>query len=171
MKRYLFIAILIFLLGGEVMALELKSQAFSEGDFLPNRYTCKGEDVSPQLEWNGVSSQTKSLALICDDPDAPAGVWVHWVIYNIPVGKDGLSENIAKESLLPDGARQGVNDSGDIGYGGPCPPPGKAHRYVFKLYCLDSILDLKSGATKQELIEAMAGHIVGEAQLTGLFKR
>jgi Raf kinase inhibitor-like YbhB/YbcL family protein len=167
----LFIFTLISLAGGEVMALQLESQNFNDGDYIPNKYTCKGENISPQLQWLDVPAQTKSFALICDDPDAPAGVWVHWVIYNIPAEKNNLAENMTKEELLSDGAKQGINDSGGIGYDGPCPPPGKVHHYVFKLYCLDSVLSLRSGLTKQELLKEMEGHIIEEARLVGLFKR
>ncbi|MDD5291900.1 MAG: YbhB/YbcL family Raf kinase inhibitor-like protein [Candidatus Omnitrophica bacterium] len=153
------------------MALELKSPAFHDGESFPKKYTCQGEDASPPLIWLNVSQQAKSFALICDDPDAPAGVWVHWVIYDIPVESSDLPEGIKNVKILPDNLKQGINDSGDIGYGGPCPPPGKVHRYVFKLYCLDEMLNLSPGLTKQELLSKISGHIIEEAKLTGLYER
>jgi Raf kinase inhibitor-like YbhB/YbcL family protein len=163
--------LIAFLIGGESMALELNSSAFKDSEFIPKKYTCQGEDVSVPLEWRDVPAHTESFALICDDPDAPAKTWVHWVVYDIPPEKTSLEEGIAKEEILTDGSKQGLTDFGDIGYGGPCPPPGKAHRYVFKLYCLDSMLNLKPGLTKQELLEAISGHIIQQAQLTGLYRR
>jgi len=172
--RVLLIGIIIFigvLKGGEAMAIELKSPAFQDGETIPRKYTCQGEDISPQLIWLNVPPQTESFALICDDPDAPAGVWVHWVIYDIPAESRGFPEGVKNIEILPDGAKQGINDSGDIGYGGPCPPPGKVHRYIFKLYCLDEMLNLNPGLTKQELLNKISGHIIEEAELTGLYKR
>lgn len=153
------------------MALEIKSSAFEEGSSIPAKYTCKGEDVSPPLSFSGVPKEAKSLALICDDPDAPFMTWVHWVMYNIPAGESGLKEDVPEEETLPNGAIQGKNDFRKIGYGGPCPPPGGPHRYYFKLYALDRRLDLSPGATKSALLKAMEGHILEEAQLMGKFKR
>ncbi len=153
------------------MALEIKSLVFEEGGNIPPKYTCKGADVSPPLSWNGAPEGTKSFALISDDPDAPFMTWVHWVIYNIPAEATGLGEDVPKEKTLPNGTTQGITDFRKIGYGGPCPPPGGPHRYYFKLYALDTKLDLKPGATKNALLEAMKGHILKEAQLMGKFKR
>jgi Raf kinase inhibitor-like YbhB/YbcL family protein len=157
--------------GGAAMALEIKSPAFEDGGSIPEDYTCKGRDVSPPLTISGVPKGAASLALICDDPDAPMGAWVHWVIYNMPAGTEGLEEDVPKVDKLPNGALQGMTDFRRVGYGGPCPPPGGPHRYYFKLYALDSMLGLKSGATKKALLEAMKGHIIAEAQLMGKFKR
>ena len=152
------------------MALEINSPAFSEGEMIPTRYTCDGPDVSPELSWSGVPEAAKSLALICDDPDAPMGTWVHWVLFNIPPSENGLTAEIPADSSLENGARHGTNDFRRLGYGGPC-PPGGTHRYYFKLYALDAELDLESGITKAELLEAMQGHILAEGQLMGTYKR
>jgi hypothetical protein len=137
---------------------------------MPTRYTCDGPDVSPDLAWSGVPESAQSLALICDDPDAPMGTWVHWVLFNIPAGASGLPGEISPDATLENGARHGINDFGRLGYGGPC-PPGGTHRYFFKLYALDTQLDLDSGTTKAQLLEAMDGHILAEAQLMGKYSR
>ena len=152
------------------MALEITSSAFSEDTMIPTRYTCDGPDVSPDLAWSGVPDTAQSLALICDDPDAPMGTWVHWVLFNIPAGTSGLPAEIPPDAVLENGGRHGTNDFGRLGYGGPC-PPGGTHRYFFKLYALDTELDLASGITKAQLLEAMEGHILAEAQLMGKYKR
>jgi len=152
------------------MEIKVKSEAFEEGGMIPKKYTCDGEDASPPISWTGVPEGTEALALICDDPDAPVGTWVHWVIFNIPPDTTGLSENIPPERVLESGARQGRNDFGNIGYGGPCPPRG-THRYYFKLYALDKKVDLEPGATKDELLKAMEGHILAEGRLMGRYKR
>lgn len=152
------------------MEIKINSTAFKEGGMIPKRYTCDGEDISPPLSWDSVPEGTKSLALICEDPDAPRGTWVHWVIFNIPADTRGLNENIPPQKTLPSGARQGRNGFGRIGYGGPCPPSG-THRYYFKLYALDTVIDLKPGATKAELLKVMDGHIIAEGQLMGRYKR
>lgn len=157
--------------GGEVMALELKSPAFKSGEFIPAKYTCKGEDVSPALEWTDVPEGTKAFALISDDPDAPMGTWVHWVLYEIPAGEKSLPEGVKNDKVLSDGSKQGMTDFGRVGYGGPCPPPGKPHRYFFKLYALDAKLDLKPGLTKKALLDAVKGHVIEEAELMGKFQR
>lgn len=157
--------------GGDVMALNIQSQSFQDSEFMSPKYTCKGEDISPPLSWMAVPKGTKSFALICDDPDAPLMTWVHWVIYDIPADVTGLYEGIPKEDMLPDGTKQGRNDFKKIGYGGPCPPPGGPHRYYFKLYALDTMLNLEAGITKKELLRAMEGHILEEAHLIGKFKR
>lgn len=167
----LFLLSSVLITGGEVMALELKSSSFKEGGSIPPKYTCKGEDVSPPLSWDRVPDGTKSLALICDDPDAPFMTWVHWVVYNIPAGATRLGEAVPKEETLSDGTMQGLSDFRRIGYGGPCPPAGGPHRYYFKLYALGAKLDLKPGATKKELLKAMEGHVLQEAELMGKFKR
>lgn len=146
------------------------SSAFENGDMIPSKFTCDDADVSPQLGWSNVPEGTQSFALICDDPDAPVGTWVHWVLYNIPADVQALSEKQPKSKTLPNGAVQGKNDWGKLGYGGPCPPSGK-HRYFFKIYALSGMLDLEVGATKAELLNAMEGHILAEGQLKGKYKR
>ncbi len=155
----------------EANCLELKSPAFKDGETIPEKYTCKGDNISPSLEWTGVPAGTKSFALIMDDPDAPMGIWVHWVIYNIPGDVSMLKEDIPRDTSLTDGTKQGTNSFNWIGYGGPCPPKGPAHRYMFKLYALDEELDLPAGATKGVLLMRMDGHILDETRLTGLFQR
>lgn len=153
------------------MAFTLKSAAFQEGGTIPSRYTCDGKNVSPDLAWSGAPKGTESFVLICDDPDAPVGTWVHWVIFNIPAGTNGLPLGVPTTRELADGSRQGINDFHRIGYGGPCPPKGPAHRYFFKIYALDTKLDLAPGATKQQLLNAMKGHVLGETKLTGMYRR
>ncbi len=152
------------------MELKVKSTAFEEGGMIPKKYTCDGDDVSPPLTWNSVPGGTKSLALISDDPDAPMGTWVHWVLFNIPPNMKELHENIPPKKVLDNGARQGITDFRRIGYGGPC-PPGGTHRYYFKLYALDTEIDLDAGITKEQLLDAMEGHILAEGQLMGKYKR
>lgn len=156
--------------GGTKMEIKITSTAFSEGSIIPKRYTCDGEDVSPPLEWSGVPEGTKSLALICDDPDAPMGIWVHWVLFNIPASVKDLPTSVPPAEALENGAKHGKNDFGKLGYGGPCPPSG-THRYYFKLYALDMQITIKSGITKAQLQKAMEGHILAEGQLMGKYKR
>lgn len=153
------------------MAMTLTSPAFQEGGEIPRKYTCDGADVSVPLRWKDPPSATKSFALISDDPDAPVGTWVHWVLYNLPPETRELDEGIPASETLGNGARQGRNDFRNVGYGGPCPPRGPAHRYFFKLYALDDQINLKPGAAKQQLLNAMKGHILAEAQLMGRYKR
>ena len=153
------------------MTLKVTSSAFEFGQAIPARYTCEGGDSSPPLQWNGVPTDAKSLALICDDPDAPAGTWVHWVLFDLPGTTAELNEKVPTSETLPNGAKQGVNDFKRIGYGGPCPPPGKLHRYYFKLYALDTKLALKPHATKAELLRAMEGHLLAESELMGTYRR
>ena len=153
------------------LEFEMWSPAFAEGDTIPVKYTCTGEDVSPELHWKGAPKWTKSFALICDDPDAPGKTWVHWVAWGIPGEATSLSEAIPPEPVLDGGMRQGTNDFKRIGYGGPCPPPGKPHRYFFKLYALDTLPDLEPGATKDALLKAINGHILAYAQTIGIYGR
>jgi len=150
--------------------MEIKSSVFKEGMVIPTKYTCDNIDVSPPLEWSMVPSGTKTFALICDDPDAPGKTWVHWVVFNIPGNLRELPENVPKTETLNNGALQGKNDFGTIGYGGPC-PPGGTHRYYFKIYALDKEIDSKPAITKKELLIAMEGHILEEGQLMGRYKR
>ena len=151
--------------------LSLTSGAFINEGVIPTRHTCDGADVSPALSWTKPPEGTRSLALICDDPDAPSGVWVHWVLFNMPPETTSLGEGPLKERELKNGAIQGRNDFGRIGYGGPCPPRGPAHRYYFKLYALEVTLPPGAGASKKELETAMAGHIVAQGQLMGRYGR
>jgi len=153
------------------MAFQLKTTAFKEGGTIPKTYTCSGQDMSPALQWDDPPAKTQTFALIADDPDAPNGTWVHWVIYNMPASQRRLGEGIKPEETLPGGASQGVNDFKKVGYGGPCPPPGKPHRYYFKLYALDAPLKLKPRATKEQVMEALKPHLLGESQLMGTFGR
>ena len=137
---------------------------------IPTRFTCYRPDDSPDLARIGVHETAQRLAVICDEPDAPMGTWVHWVLFNIPLGTSGLPSEIPPDATLENGARHGTNDFGRLGYGGPC-PPGGTHRYFFKLYALDTELDLEGGITKAQLLEAMEGHILAEAQLMGTYSR
>jgi hypothetical protein len=150
--------------------MKLSSPAFADGAVIPMRYTCTGDDVSPPLAWSDTPAGAKSVALIVDDPDAPAGTWVHWVAFNLPVTAGGLPEGIKDAKQLPSGGTQGTNSWRRIGYGGPCPPSG-THRYFFKLYALDTTLSLGNNATAKDLQAAMKGHILAESQLMGRFKR
>lgn len=153
-----------------MVAFMIMSSAFASGEAIPELYTCDGSDISPPLEWNFQPSGTMSYAIICDDPDAPVGNWVHWVIYNIPADSLKLEENLPADSRLSDGTLQGKNSWGKIGYGGPC-PPGGTHRYFFRIYALDTKLDLEPEATKEELLDAMDGHIIEKAELMGTYTR
>jgi Raf kinase inhibitor-like YbhB/YbcL family protein len=157
--------------GGSTMAMEIKSSAFQNGGDIPRKYTCDATDVSPPLRWENAPSGAKAFALISDDPDAPVGTWVHWVIYDLPADTKELAEGMKTSETLPNGAKQGINDFRKVGYGGPCPPPGPAHRYFFKLYALDALTNLKPRATKQQLLDVMKGHILAEVQLVGRYKR
>ncbi len=158
------------LIGAGGASMELKSQAFQPGELIPAKYTCDGQDISPPLNWSDPPTGTKSFALIADDPDAPAGTWVHWVIWNIPASTRSLAENVPKTESLPSGARQGTTDFRRVGYGGPCPPSG-THRYFFKLYALDTTLTLPASTTKRDLEKAMQGHILAQAELMGKYRR
>ena len=156
---------------GAKMSFNLTSSSFSPGGDIPAKFTCKGEDLSPQLSWTNPPSGTQGFALVVDDPDAPAGTWTHWVLYNLPASATSLAEGTSKVEQLPDGTLQGQNDFHKVGYGGPCPPPGKPHRYFFKLYALDRKLNLNPGASKRDLEQAMHGRVLGQAELMGKFKR
>lgn len=177
--RVLFVAALLALAplpsGGEeaAMSLSLSSSAFAPNAAIPARHTCDGNEASPPLQWSGVPSTAKSLALIVDDPDAPdpaapRTTWVHWVLYDLPVSASGLAEGIHAPQL-PAGTREGTNDFGRTGYGGPCPPVGR-HRYFFKLYALDSVLPDLGQPTKARLLAAMKGHVVAQAELVGTYQ-
>jgi len=154
--------------GGKTM--EIKSSSFNHEDMIPAKYTCDGANISPPLSWSGAPEKTKSFTLICDDPDAPVGLWVHWVIFDIPATVNSLPEKVSRQEEIPGLGKNGKNTSGHLGYDGPC-PPGGTHRYYFKLYALDTMLNLKAGLTKDELLKAMKGHVLEEAQLMGRYKR
>jgi Raf kinase inhibitor-like YbhB/YbcL family protein len=161
-----------FALGAENPAkMEIKTPSFQTGAEIPRKFTCDGEDVSPAIAWEGAPAGAKAFALIVDDPDAPSGTWVHWVIYDLPGETRALAEAEPAMESLPGGAMQGLNDFRKVGYGGPCPPRGPAHRYFFKLYALDAPTNLKPRATKQQLLDAIKGHIVGAAELMGRYQR
>lgn len=155
----------------ELMEIVVKSPAFEESKPIPARYTGDGNDVSPPLSWSGVPHETKSLVLLCEDPDAPRGTWTHWVLYNLPPQERQLAEKISHEPTLPGGALQGTNDFGKIGYGGPAPPPGPPHRYYFKLTALNTVLNLPPGAKRADILAAMEGHVLAEGWLMGLYGR
>ena len=152
-------------------SFKLQATAFKPGSDLPRKFTCEGADASPALDWSGPPASTQSFALIVDDPDAPGGAWVHWVVYDLPANARQLPEGVPQADDLPGGGRQGVNDFEKSGYGGPCPPPGKPHRYFFKLYALDKRLDLGAAATKKAVEQAMKGHILARAKLVGRYGR
>jgi Raf kinase inhibitor-like YbhB/YbcL family protein len=152
------------------MEIKITSAAFNEGQLIPRQYTCDGMNLSPPLEWIGVPKNAMTLAIICDDPDAPSGTWVHWMLYNLPAERIGLIENVPPTEKVPGGGVQGTNDFRKIGYGGPCPPRG-THRYFFKIYALDGELSLKAGVTKAELLKAMEGHTLAQGQLMGTYSR
>jgi Raf kinase inhibitor-like YbhB/YbcL family protein len=160
--------------GGPTMGLSLTSTAFTHEGAIPARYTCEGDDLSPPLSWSGLPAGTRSLALIVDDPDAPDPaapkmIWVHWVLYNLPTSVTGLPEGIDTPDL-PAGTLEGLNDWKRTGYGGPCPPIGR-HRYFHKLYALDTVLPDLKDPTKAKLEQAMRGHVLGEAQLVGTYRK
>jgi hypothetical protein len=157
--------------GGVPMSIEISSPAFQNAAPIPRQYTGDGADQSPPLRWSAPPAGTRSFALICDDPDAPGGIWVHWVLFNLPVQTRELPPGVPTTQTLDNGARQGTSDFGDIGYGGPAPPKGKPHRYFFKLYALDSTLDLPPGASKAQLVEAIKGHVLAEGQCMGTYQR
>lgn len=152
------------------MNINLTSPAFDDGDFLPVKYTCDGANISPPLKWDSLPPKTESIAIICEDPDAPSGNWTHWIIFNIPPQTTSLPENIPDDETLTDGTRQGINDFGATGYGGPCPPWG-THRYFFKIYALDIIIDIVSFVDKDTFLNAITGHILATGRLMGKYKR
>ena len=157
--------------GAPAMSFALRSPDFADGANIPRPFTCDGEDRSPALEWSSAPPGTKTFALIADDPDAPAGTWVHWVIYNIPGATHALKGGMEKKEQLADGSRQGRNDFHKTGYNGPCPPPGKAHRYFFKLYALSAELTLAPGATKSDVERAIEGHMLARTEWMGRYRR
>ena len=154
------------------MSLQLASDAFANGQSIPVKYSCKGKDISPSLAWDEPPAGTQSFALIVDDPDAPMGTWVHWVLFNIPGNKRGLQEDLPTtgKNVDPNAIYVGKNSSGNIGYNGPCPPSG-THRYYFKLYALDRTISLLPGATKEQVLKEMQGHILAQGELMGTFSK
>jgi Raf kinase inhibitor-like YbhB/YbcL family protein len=156
-------------------AMQLSSAAFDPGERIPDRHTCDGQDLSPPLAWSEAPEGTRSLTLIMDDPDAPPGTWVHWVLYNLPADGGGLEEGVPKNASLDSGASHGVcwgvDSYSRVGYHGPCPPPGTPHRYSFRLFALDSRLDLPAKATKEQVERAMEGHILARTELVGIYGR
>lgn len=153
------------------MSLVLETKAFPKGGEIPSKFTCSGENISPALSWSGAPGGTKAFALIVEDPDAPSGIFTHWVVYDLPAEAHQLPENVSQADELSGGGRQGRNDFRRTGYGGPCPPPGKPHRYFFRLYALNSALNLPAGASKREVESAMRGHVLAQAELMGKFAR
>ena len=156
--------------GEKKMDIKITSSAFKDGDMIPSKYTCDGKNISPPLQWDNVPVETKSIALICDDPDAPMGTWVHWVLFDLSPQTKQLPEAVPTDETLADGTRQGVTDFGTTGYGGPC-PPGGTHRYFFKIYALDKAIDSVSVIDKKELLKKMERHILAQGQLMGKYKR
>ncbi len=153
------------------MGFTITTSAFASGAAIPDRYTCKGEDLSPALEWKDAPAKTASFAIIMDDPDAPAGVWVHWVLWNVPRSATSLPEGVPKNGRLDDGSQEGRNSFGKTGYNGPCPPPGQTHRYFFRLYALDGQLNLPADADRSQLDGAMKGHVLAQTEYMGTFHR
>jgi len=157
--------------GAQTVPFAISSANFENGGQIPRQFTCDGADVSPQLSWTDAPAGTKSFALIADDPDAPVGTWTHWVIFDLPARLTSLPQGVPKADDVPGGGHQGRNDFRKVGYGGPCPPPGKPHRYFFKLYAMDRMLGLKPGCSKQDLEQALQGHVLGNAELIGRYQR
>ena len=168
MKRVLpliLILSLLFIGCFEKSGMKVTSEAFKDGEFIPEKYTCDGENINPPLNFSNVPEKAKSLVIIMEDPDAPGGTFTHWIVWNIPASVEGIREG--ENISYP----QGRNDFGKIGYGGPCPPEGSVHRYYFKVYALDTFLDLQEGSTKDDLINAMSGHVLDKAMLMGKYER
>ena len=153
------------------MVFALSANDIAAGAAIPPRFTCQGEDISPSLAWSGVPDQTKSFVLIVEDPDAPSGLFTHWVIFNIPPGLRSLREGASPHGQLPSGSSEGKNDMGKLGYSGPCPPSGKPHHYHFKLYALCDNLSLKSGANRAQVLAAIKGLTLGETELVAIYQR
>lgn len=151
--------------------MQVTSAAFKNNESIPEQYTCEGKNISPPLAWTGAPAGTRSFVLIVDDPDAPHGVWTHWVVFDLPADTTALAEDTPKSQSITGDAKQGTNDFKQVGYGGPCPPPGKPHRYFFKLYALDTTLDLKPGSSKNQVEAALAQHVLAQGQLIGIYQR
>jgi Raf kinase inhibitor-like YbhB/YbcL family protein len=151
--------------------IELKTTSFTPGGFIPKRFTCEAADVSPALAWTDPPLGTQSFAIIEDDPDAPSGTFVHWVVYDLPAAYRKLPEALSGNDQMSGGGRQGTNGFSRTGYSGPCPPPGRPHRYFIRLYAVDAILNLRPAASRKELDAAMQGHILAQAELMGRYQR
>ncbi|MBD3427300.1 MAG: YbhB/YbcL family Raf kinase inhibitor-like protein [Candidatus Omnitrophica bacterium] len=164
------LSVVLLFASSEASGLEIASDVFKDGETIPIEFTGKGENSSPPLRWSDVPDGTKSFALVMDDPDAPMGTWVHWVIYNIPEESRSLPEGVPRDFTLENGTLQGINSFRWAGYGGPSPPPGSTHRYFFKLYALDRELELAPGANKGQLMRAIQGNILDRAELVGVFE-
>ncbi|MCX7882996.1 MAG: YbhB/YbcL family Raf kinase inhibitor-like protein [Brevinematales bacterium] len=150
--------------------MKIESPAFPHGGMIPSLYSCDGENISPELVWKDVPPQTKSLVLLCEDPDAPMGLFVHWIVFNIPASLSGFPAGVSTKELLRLSIKQGRTDFGSIGYGGPCPPSG-THRYFFRLYALDNLLSLAEGSNRAQVLKAMEGHVLSHAELMGTYHR
>ncbi len=150
---------------------EVTSEAFRNGGVIPDDFTCRGKGISPPLSWRGTPPGTRSLVVVCEDPDAPSGLFIHWIVYNLPAATIGLPAGIPRQPVLLDGSRHGMNSAGRLDYAPPCPPPGKPHRYIFRLYALDTVLALNAPVSQQVLNTAMTGHILAEGELVGKFGR
>ncbi len=164
------VALLLLTGAAQAFAFELKSPAFAPNASIPRTHSCDGPDRSPPLRWTDPPAGAKSYALVVEDPDDPSGIWVHWVLYAIPASARQLPEGVSKRETVAGAGAQGVNDFRKVGWGGPCPPPGPAHRYIFTLYALDADPALAPGKTKEDLRAAIEGHIIGQAELTGRFQ-
>jgi Raf kinase inhibitor-like YbhB/YbcL family protein len=149
----------------------ISTTAFKPGAIIPKQFACDGLDTSPALDWSNAPQKTRSFVLIAEDPDAPGGTWVHWVVYDLPAGAQHLPEGVPKQRDVQDGGRQGHNDFDELGYNGPCPPPGRPHRYFFRLYALDTFLNLKGRVTKSAVEQAMQGHVLAQGELMGRYSR
>lgn len=154
-----------------MLELTVLSAAFALNDFMPDRYTCMGINISPPISWSAAPAGTQSIAVIVEDPDAPTGIWTHWVMFNLPPETISLPENVPPVVKLESGAIQGINDFRRVGYGGPCPPPGRPHRYVFKVFALDAMLELGPNMRRPDVLKAMEGHILAQGEITGIYKR
>jgi Raf kinase inhibitor-like YbhB/YbcL family protein len=150
---------------------DLTSSAFKNGENLPTEHTCAGRGISPPLSWKGTPPGTKSLVIVCEDPDAPAGLFTHWILYNMPSAAIGVPPGVPRQPVLVDGSRHGMNNFGRMEYGAPCPPPGKPHRYIFRLYALDTVLALNAPVTRDVLNKASSGHILAQTELLSRFSR
>lgn len=171
MRKLILVLMIILSFFNKVFALELSSNSFKHNEFIPEEYTCEGDNVSPHLSWSGFPEGTESFVIICEDPDAPFKTWVHWVIYDIPKENNELAKGIPAQEVLDFGAKQGINDFGYIGYGGPCPPRGETHRYFFRIFALNKKLNLTPGMDKKSLLEAIKEYIIEEAELMGKYRR
>jgi len=157
--------------GSDSTSLTLTTKAFQANGPIPQPYSCEGPDISPELDWSNAPAKTRSFALILEDPDAPGGTWVHWVVYDLPAGAHHLQAGIPRRDDIEGGGRQGDNDFGRVGYNGPCPPPGPPHRYFFRLYSLDTVLNLRGRVQKIAAEQGMKGHVLAQTELMGTYQR